>query len=304
MAPLEIRLYKKPAPHRPGLDSEAPRGSRRAATRAARDAVLNTAELLENVLLHLPARQIFTVKRVSRRFKAAVEKSTDIQVKLLLRLQEPEEKWRVIGRRPAAQKPIFFQKPTKSASEMANGGGAHLEFHEGMKKSINAFLKGEPQPWEDMYITDPPCTSVRLSIDGIKIGPKHSYTLSTYVGHPNGITLGALLRDSFEQKYLGMVKDNGVICRLGSRTPGEYFARRAEKRDVEVEYYNLPTIQIQRVVVPTDAERRRMRLATSRGQTDGEQRGFTFDWPTNRDGFKGGATGRKGITKAKKKRGD
>lgn len=310
MAPLQLRLYKKPTLHRPDLDTEAPRRIRHVVRKAARNAVLNTAELLENVLLHLPARQLFTMKRVSRRFKAAVERSIDVQSKLLLRLQETEESWRVLGEPPSVvlipQHPgqifgfanaivkvarvngAFFEQPTESADAMANNGGAYVRFHAGMKRSINAFIKyGQPQPWEHMPITDPPCTSARLYLDGIRIGRKHSFSLRAEVTNPDGITLGALLRASFEQKHPEAFNDNGRRCRLRGRNVSEFLAKIAERTRSEVELHRLPKVRMHGVVIPTPAERERMRLQTSGGQAAGEQRRFIFNWPTNWDETKG-----------------
>jgi hypothetical protein len=58
--------------------------------------VLDTTELLECVLSHLPAKQIFGVKRVSRRWKDVISRSLGIQEKLFLKLQnKPAELWGV-----------------------------------------------------------------------------------------------------------------------------------------------------------------------------------------------------------------
>jgi hypothetical protein len=63
-------------------------------TDAARQAVFNTSELLERIIVHLPMKSIFAVQRVSQKFKAAVDTSPSIQTKVFRRLQNtPPETW-------------------------------------------------------------------------------------------------------------------------------------------------------------------------------------------------------------------
>jgi hypothetical protein len=63
------------------------------ATEIARDAVFQTNELLENILIHLPARTIFGVQRVSKSFRSAIEDSVRVQKKIFRRKrQDPQTK--------------------------------------------------------------------------------------------------------------------------------------------------------------------------------------------------------------------
>jgi hypothetical protein len=48
-------------------------------------AVFQTSELVENILVHLPAKTIFGVRRVSKSFSNAVKNSLPIKEKLFLR---------------------------------------------------------------------------------------------------------------------------------------------------------------------------------------------------------------------------
>src|ERR1700712_929501 len=52
---------------------------------AARQHVLRISELVTNILVHLPPKNIFGVKRVCKRFARAVDESPKIQEKLFLR---------------------------------------------------------------------------------------------------------------------------------------------------------------------------------------------------------------------------
>jgi hypothetical protein len=60
--------------------------------------VLQTSELLEDILVHLPARNIFGVQRVSKSFRNVIESSVPIQQKLFRRKrQDPETKVMAYG---------------------------------------------------------------------------------------------------------------------------------------------------------------------------------------------------------------
>lgn len=53
---------------------------------AARDAVFNTHELVENIISFLPAKNIFGVMRVSKsQFKAVIDSSPDLRTKMFIR---------------------------------------------------------------------------------------------------------------------------------------------------------------------------------------------------------------------------
>ena len=63
-------------------------------TDGPRQAVFKTAELLENILLHLPVMTIFGVQRVSRQFHDIVATSTAIRQKLFLKSSgERQQTW-------------------------------------------------------------------------------------------------------------------------------------------------------------------------------------------------------------------
>jgi hypothetical protein len=53
------------------------------ATEAARQAVFQTNELVQNILVHLPAMTIFEMQRVSKSFQSAIDNSALIQKKPL-----------------------------------------------------------------------------------------------------------------------------------------------------------------------------------------------------------------------------
>jgi hypothetical protein len=59
--------------------------TKEASTAAAMQAVFQTSELVENILVHLPARNIFGIQRISKSFNNAVKNSLPIKEKLFLR---------------------------------------------------------------------------------------------------------------------------------------------------------------------------------------------------------------------------
>lgn len=66
-----------------------------------RQAVFQTAELLEMILLNLTVVNIFGVQRVCRQFRDAVASSTAIQQKLFLKPSDAEQQSWVVKSRPA-----------------------------------------------------------------------------------------------------------------------------------------------------------------------------------------------------------
>lgn len=64
---------------------------------ATRRTVFNTAELLENILLFLPGRSVYSACRVSQQWNALVRTSIAIQQKLLIKPSTPKQAWQVIN---------------------------------------------------------------------------------------------------------------------------------------------------------------------------------------------------------------
>lgn len=67
--------------------------TRNMTTDGPRQAVFKTAELLENILLHLPAVKIFGVQRVCRQFRDVVATSAVIRQKLFLQPSGERQTW-------------------------------------------------------------------------------------------------------------------------------------------------------------------------------------------------------------------
>ncbi|RMY70973.1 hypothetical protein D0862_14669 [Hortaea werneckii] len=68
-------------------------------TDAARRAVFETAELLENIFVQLPPRKIFVIQRVCKQFRDIVATSVKLQQRLFLRSDGTEaQEWRVAAK--------------------------------------------------------------------------------------------------------------------------------------------------------------------------------------------------------------
>ncbi|KAI7541851.1 hypothetical protein KC331_g8320 [Hortaea werneckii] len=68
-------------------------------TDAARRAVFDTAELLENIVMQLPPRKIFVIQRVCKQFRDIVASSIKLQQRLFLRSDGTEaQEWRVAAK--------------------------------------------------------------------------------------------------------------------------------------------------------------------------------------------------------------
>lgn len=67
--------------------------TRSTTTAAARNAVFDTAELLEAILVCLPFKELFVVPRVCKSFKQVITSSVHIQQKMFLRSRGVDERW-------------------------------------------------------------------------------------------------------------------------------------------------------------------------------------------------------------------
>lgn len=94
---------------------EAPEHSHNSDT-TARDTVLHVSELLECVLSHLPPRNIFTLKRVSRFWKNTITASPELQEMMFLRPQLTKEALEVWEASDPEAKRVPVDRPDASPS--------------------------------------------------------------------------------------------------------------------------------------------------------------------------------------------
>ncbi|KAF2208089.1 hypothetical protein CERZMDRAFT_101786 [Cercospora zeae-maydis SCOH1-5] len=90
------RKAKAPrAPKKTHSPTTSPRVTRLMKVNAPRQAVLNTAELLENIILQLPVRSIYSAYRVCTQWKALVDTSKEVKKKLFLIPTAKEQVWEI-----------------------------------------------------------------------------------------------------------------------------------------------------------------------------------------------------------------
>jgi hypothetical protein len=198
---------------------------------AARKAVFDTPELLENITSFLPPRDIFAkAQRLSRQWKTAVDSSPAIKTRLWLLSQDqtpiqpvsftdgdtfPEAPlWGQVTM-PIYPRTVSFNPlcidgmvgsvwmsmtgPWAFTTATADGtylhpGVIHLDSHKNRDRQER--LVREPRSsWRDMYLTDPPITTGILSLFELGYVRDGHYILDHVplaIRHHDGLTLGLL----------------------------------------------------------------------------------------------------------------
>jgi hypothetical protein len=162
--------------------------------------VLDTTELLECVLSHLPPKQIFSVQRVARLWRDVIARSPGIQERLFLKLQDkPAELWALLKctRRAEFESSILRLEKITSGSDLQPGSATRTTMvtpvvlnpflqlgHDPIEgpirnipvsdraryhtPEITAFRKGLSFDMNssllDTHISDPPCMWVQVAL--------------------------------------------------------------------------------------------------------------------------------------------
>lgn len=137
-------------------------------TDAARQAVLQTNELLGAILVNLPMKQLFVMQRVSKHFKELIATTPKLQEKMFLRCTGfPTETWTIqervswargpATRTPVVLNPVLIDKIYLEAS-MPDW---YFEMLREANRKIWVDCRGFPIKQKvsllDTYISDPPC---------------------------------------------------------------------------------------------------------------------------------------------------
>lgn len=143
--------------------------AKEASTAAAMQAVFQTSKLVENIIVHLPARTIFGVQRVSKSFNNAVKSSLPIKEKLFLRLR-PEVGHEVIvygfQHAAAALSPFFIQGALPGDYTVHHTPlSCRIDFHEkyGVTMAHDCIIPIESSVL-DTYLLDAPLKKLQLSL--------------------------------------------------------------------------------------------------------------------------------------------
>jgi hypothetical protein len=189
-------------------------------TDVARRAVFDTPELLENIILFLPVKDVFAkVQRLSRSWKAVVDSSHAIQTKLWLRSQsgtviQPTKysndhafevhDWFQELAYPMYPSDVvlnpfleidsasFYTTPMSSFFESTESPYAVTLF--GRSRSVNGNDRPAVQSshnWRNMYLTEPPITTASLRVHFRQGSGDHSGSwIESAIRDPNGTTFG------------------------------------------------------------------------------------------------------------------
>ncbi|KAK3690776.1 hypothetical protein LTR37_018998 [Vermiconidia calcicola] len=196
-------------------------------------AVFNTTELLEQILLCLPMKSVFVSQRVCTHFKDTILKSNALQQKLFLRpAGDKSVLWLIRPSIPRGQLQEKFAKApadvhfrVANASEVMDGTvrryrpaalnpllrlDTDIPAHDreaacrvwsrvGDRLALDLKIKiGIAHSWRDMYLTDPPCESINLAASwfvGLPDTPDVEIcsTVTAVLQDTDGLTLGALV---------------------------------------------------------------------------------------------------------------
>lgn len=143
--------------------------AKEASTAAAMQAVCQTSELVENILVHLPAKTIFGVQRVSKCFRNAVQHSLPIKEKLFLRTRSTNVR-KVIAHgfqhTAAALNPCFIQGAFSENyavhyMSLASRSGPQEKYGVTMEYDRVMSMKASVL---DTYLLEVPCKKLKVSL--------------------------------------------------------------------------------------------------------------------------------------------
>ena len=149
---------------------------------APRKAVFNTTELLENILLQLPARTLFAMQRVSRQFCEAIHKSSGVQ-SLMLAKPKAQDDTQVFMVGPTRDRRLIRRIPQNTVStdfvdpKVLDGAVSILPLQEPINATAaqrtwyGCPIKLEsrtnldilrPVSWQDLYLADVVCKEAKI----------------------------------------------------------------------------------------------------------------------------------------------
>ena len=267
-------------------------------TDGPRQAVFNTAELLEAILLQIPTKQLFTIRRVSKQFRDTVDSSVKLQEEMFLRPRKAEkEVWTLRTFKPhlpnewMQNQRCEFVQSSDVVSNTVQGADAmqpallnpsinHARFVNSsesaalriMRRRVEEFSLDltaclrHPGTWQDMQLTEPPCTGIvlcpRLELNTRP--PTHVYLGNhealTKVSHPSGVTVGHLAQEVTRAilPYLVVRRSAGFLLKDTSIDELMSEARQTKPKGLLVGEF-VVTAELADMVFPTKSEREEVR---------------------------------------------
>ncbi|KAM0714425.1 hypothetical protein Q7P37_010212 [Cladosporium fusiforme] len=216
------------------------RSMKRTNTVAARQAVLQTNELLDAILVNLPMKQLFVAQRVCKRFKAVIAATPAIQEKMFLRSKKEEdlEVWTMLGPErkctPLAFNPMLVPDQSDWYEAMSSG--------EAIESWLNdpTLLRDQTRKsFLHLYITNPPCRKADVWLvaeygshsSGDRALLKYGFYVPIHVELEHGLTFKDLLDAAMNKRaswrgFAGWRKgEMSVDLDLNNKTIGQVVDR-------------------------------------------------------------------------------
>jgi len=192
--------------------------------------VLDTVELLEHILFHLPASEIFVIQRVSSLWKQVVATSPALHDKLFLRLKSSfDPSWTLSSTTDFETRGYDIESGTMASTTASNLVQLNLLLQR-VRTQNASFDTKLSRPggglWRNAYITDPPCHSVHLEFDWHIDGSPSSLAVpftygraGVHITSESGLTLGDVVDAILSQDCKYLFGREYPVTRFRGHTP-------------------------------------------------------------------------------------
>lgn len=306
---------KKARPDTSQQHATSTRITRLMVTDAARQAVFNTAELLELIFTYLSPSQVLQAQSVSQQFRDIVKTSKQLQEILYMRSPDvPPQIWvtRMIGPYHRFQLPeLHVGQPStlpltvvelnKTLVKEAHNH-KHHEYHAGcvlgrggervnvrtyLLDSLNQYLQGEPQSWENMHICSPKATIVEVAFK-IAIPGKVQISSDVEVEDDSRLTFGKILQKAIKgrafddrtdyRRITDITRPEKRDTKLGRESVEQAVRRLEKKYGRQAVFIEVPKLLLRSMVVPSE-EQRQVVNQEARNPDAAAKRGGCWRWP-------------------------
>ncbi|KAI6832803.1 hypothetical protein KC340_g13269 [Hortaea werneckii] len=256
-------------------------------TDAARRAVFETAELLENIIMQLPPRKIFVIQRVCKQFRDIVATSVKLQQRLFLRSDGTEaQEWRVAAKDDAELpnsdwlRTYRFVKSTYIAGAGENLGVAFKPVRLGHALEVKELKHGDsasfsypfPYQWVDfrqdmyclgesslakIYLTHPSAQDVILQVRlGNKSYDHMHYEGELEVSNPDGLKVADILQAIRCSRFTHLSRDRTETskCKIGDNVSLQDFTGDPNFLDKMEVDWERTSIRLFGCIAPTEKE--------------------------------------------------
>ncbi|KAI6893850.1 hypothetical protein KC318_g12377 [Hortaea werneckii] len=237
-------------------------------TDAARRAVFETAELLENVFIQLPPRKIFVIQRVCKQFRDIVATSVKLQQRLFLRSDGTEaQEWRVAAKDNADSPSNFWLRTYRFVKSNYIAGadedlgvafkpvrlGHALEVEELKYGDSASFNYPFPYQWMKFRQAQDAILDVRLRN---KLYDHMHYEGEIEVSNPDGLKVADLLQAIRCSKFAHLSQDRTETskCKIGDNVSLQDFTGDPNFLDKMEVDWERTSIRLFGCIAPTEKE--------------------------------------------------